>query len=193
MTPEACARMLKALLPPSRMWRLLAASLFSKLFLACGDELVRVEVRGQDLIRESDPRTAAELLPDFERVLGLASEGAPDQRRARVVARLLRRQRFRPVDFLNVLRPLLAGNGGAEDPILIERGRAFAVLVNDDREIFRFFILRDPEEPGTYDLQAAQALVDGMAPSHTAGYVIESINMRCNDVRSLCDRDLLGI
>jgi hypothetical protein len=193
VSPEAYARILKALLPPSKMWRLLATSVLSKLFIACGDELSRVDARVLDLIRESDPRTADEVLPDFERVLELAPDGTADARRARVVARLLRRQRFRPVDFLNALRPLLAGNGGAEDPILIERGRAFAVLVDDDREIFRFFILRDPEEPGTYDLPAAQALVNRMQPSHTAGYVIESINMLCNDVHGLCDRDLLGI
>jgi hypothetical protein len=200
VTAEAYARMLKALLPPSKVWALID-SLLSAIFLACADELVRVGDRVLDLLEESDPRTTLELLPDFERVLGLVAEGSLDERRARVVAQLLRRQRARPADFQQVLAPLFGQ--ATEDVAVIERDRAFALLVGDDREIYRFFIYRDPSEGaiddpepswwgGAYDLDGAQALVDDMAHSHTQGHVIESVNMLCDDLFSLCDRDMLG-
>jgi hypothetical protein len=187
---EVYARMLKALLPPGR-WRLDADGVLSKVFTATGDELARVDGRAQDLLRESDPRTADELLPDFERVLELSSDGTLEERRARVVSLLVRRQRYRPADFQQALAPLLGQL--TEDVVVIERGRAFAILVEDDREIFRFFIYRDPGIAGTYDLEGAQDLIDRMKPSHTKGHVIESINFLCDDEFSLCDRDILGV
>lgn len=191
LTAAAYARMLKLLLPPGKLWQLEPGSLLSCVMLSAGDELVRVSGRGEDLIEESDPRTADELLPDFERVLEIVADGTLAERRARVVARLIARQRFRPADYQLALALLLGQD--AEDVVVIERGRAFAVLVNDDREIYRFFIYRDPALAGSYDLAGAQALVDGMSPSHTQGHVIESIDFRCDDPLSLCDRDLLGV
>ncbi len=71
LSAEAYARMLKALLPPGRIWRLEAESGLSKVMLGAADELVRVDGRADDIIRESDPRTTDELLPDFEEELGL--------------------------------------------------------------------------------------------------------------------------
>lgn len=188
---EAYARMLKALLPPGRLWRLDADSNLSKVLLASGDELERIDQRGRDLIEESDPRTTDELLPDFERMLELSSDGTTNERRARVVAHLLRRQRFRPVDFQTALAPLLGQD--AEDVVVIENTRAQAVAVGDEREIYRFFIYRDPLLPGSYDLAAAQDLVDRMKPSHTLGHVIESIGLLCDSPLGLCDRDRLGV
>jgi hypothetical protein len=67
-----------------------------------------------------------------------------------------------------------------------------ASSMGDDREIYRFFVYRDPALPGTYDIEGAQALVDDISPSQTAGYVVESIDFLCDDPYSLCDRDLLG-
>lgn len=186
----AYARMLKMLLPPSKAWRLDPGSTLSAVFLASGDELARVDARGFDLLTESDPRTADELLPDFERVLGLESAGTDDERRARVVALLVRRQRFRPVDFKQALALLLGQD--AEGVVVIENSRAHAIAVADNREIYRFFIYRDPTEPGAYDLSGAQDMIDRMKPSHTKGHVIESIDMLCDDEFSLCDRDRLG-
>lgn len=190
LSAEAYARMLRHMLPPGKLWRHDADSVLSKVLLASADELSRVDQRALDIIEEADPRTTDELLPDFERVLGLVAEGTLDERRARVVSLLLRRQRFRPLDFQQVLAPLLGQD--ADDVVVIENSRAFAVSVSDDEEIFKFFIYRDPDEPGDYDLAAAQSLADSMKPSHTAAFVIESIDMLCNDPFSLCDRDRLG-
>lgn len=191
ITADAFARMLKALLPPSKLWRLDADSVLSLTLLASSDELVRVDGRGQDLLDEIDPRTTDELLPDFERMLGLVASGTDDQRRARVIALIIQRQRFRPVDFQTTLAPLL-GQAPA-DVVVLEQSRAFAIAVGDDREIYRFFIYRDPTAPGSYDLAAAQAMVDRMKPSHTEGHVIESVSFLCDDASSLCDRDRLGV
>lgn len=191
LSADAYARMLKALLPPGKIWRLDSDGVLSRIFLACGDELDRVDQRAQDLIREADPRTADELLPEFEAELGLVAEGTIDERRARVVALLLRRQRFRPVDFQQVLAPLLGQD--AEDVVVLEQSRAFAILVGDDREIYRFYVYRDPGAPGSYDLSSAQELVTRMKPSHTEGHVIESIDFVCDSPFDLCDRDRLGV
>ncbi len=184
-------RALAALLPPGRLWRLIpGASTITALLAGCADELERVEQRALDLLRESDPRTASQLLPEFERELALAEAPTLEERRARVVAQVIREQGFRPVDFQTALAPLLGLDPG--DIVVIERSRAFVITLGDDREIYRFFIFRDPGLPGTYFLASAQELVTAMAPSHTIGTVIESISMLCDDPFSLTDRDLMG-
>jgi len=189
LTAEAYAGMMKALLPDGKLWRFVA-SMLREFFLGCAAELVRVHGRADDLIRESDPRTAVELLPEYELELELTAAATLAERQANIAARRVRRQRFRPVDFQTALAPLLAQAPG--DVVVIERTRAFCVAIGDDREIFRFFIYRDPSLPGTYFLASAQNVLDEMKPSHTVGHVIESINFLCDDARSLCDRDLLG-
>jgi uncharacterized protein YmfQ (DUF2313 family) len=72
---EWYARQLKQLLPPGALWWLDPGSWLSTQLLAIGDELARVDGRGEALVDEWDPRTALETLPDWERVLGLP-EGA---------------------------------------------------------------------------------------------------------------------
>lgn len=190
MSAEAYQRMMVQLLPPGILWRD-GDSVVSRVLLAAGDELERISQRGADLIGESDPRAADELLADFEAELGLGSSGTDDERRARVVALLIRRQRYRPEDFQQALAPLLGQ--AAADVVVLEQSRAFAIAVGDDRQIYRFYIYRDPTDPGSYDLDAAQDLVDSMKPAHTQGLVIESIDFLCDDPYSLCDRDILGV
>ena len=190
LTAEAYARMMRALLPPGRIWRTDADGILSLTLLAGADELERLGQRAIDLLTEADPRTTSELLPEFETDLDLVAEGTEDERRARVVALLIAQQRVRPVDFQEVLAPLLGLD--AEDIPVIENSRAFAISVGDDRIIYLFHIYRDPDLPGTYDLEAAQILLDRIAHSHTKGKVIESIDFLCDDEFSLCDRDLLG-
>ncbi len=113
------------------------------------------------------------------------------ERRARVVALLVRRQRYRPADFQTALADVL--NQATADVVIIENDRADAIAVADDREIYRFFVYRDPTDPGSYDVVAAQAIVDAMKPAHTVGHVIETTSMICDDPYSICDRDLLGV
>lgn len=190
-SPGAYARMMLALLPPGKVWRLFEGSGLYSLIAGCTDELERLEGRMSDLLAEGDPEFAVEMLPEYERELDLESTGTDEERQARVVARKIARQRFRPVDFQTALA-LLLGQDSA-DVVVLERTRAFAASVGDDREIYRFFIYRDPTLPGTYYLTSAQELVDKIKPSHTVGHVIESIDFRCDDPFSLCDRDVLGV
>lgn len=187
---ERYARMMQQLLPPGRIWKLIGTFL-ADLFLGCADELARVEGRVNDMLNEADPSTATELLPEYESELDLETAATVEERRARIVARLIARQRFRPVDFQTALAPLLALD--PVDVVVIERTHAFAVSLGDDREIFRFFIYRNPALPGTYFLASAQALVDKIKPSHTVGAVIESVSFLCEDPHDECERDLLGV
>jgi uncharacterized protein YmfQ (DUF2313 family) len=188
LTAAAFASMMRMLLPPGRIWRKDGA--VDDALLACGDELERVVGRGADLIEEADPQTTSELLADFERVLGLSSDGTDAERRARVVAHLIKRQRVRPADYQLILAPILGLD--PEDVEIREISRADAVAMADDTQIFRFHVFRDPGLGGTYDIEAAQAVVDAMSHAHVKGYVIEELGMVCDEPTSLCDRDLLG-
>lgn len=68
----AWARALKQLLPPSTvLWTLTPGSTTTLALEALATELARIEGRGLDLLEEADPRTTTELLPDWERMLGL--------------------------------------------------------------------------------------------------------------------------
>lgn len=185
------ARMMIALLPPGRLWRLIGDSVLSRLISACGDELGRLDLRVKDLIDEADPSTTDELLPEWEGELDLDSTGTTTERQARVLAATLAQPGFRPVDIVAALSPLLGTV--ANSPVVIERTHAQASAMGDDREIYRFFVYRNPAWGGTYQIAAAQALLDTISHSHTAGQVIESVNFLCDDAYSLCDRDLLGV
>lgn len=215
--PNPYARMMFSLLPPGKAWRPERDSLLYKLLAACADELGRIDTRVTDLLNEADPSTCNELLPEYERELGIVvvppptvsagfdggafDSGAFDsgsatiettaERRAAVVARRVARQRYRPVDFQTALAPLLGQV--AANVVVIETSHASALAMGDVREIYRFFIYRNPALTGTYYVTSAQALVDAIKPSHTVGHVIESIAFIAGDPRSICGRDLLGL
>lgn len=182
------ARMLIALLPPGKAWRRVLDDLLSTVLLACADELARLEARAIALLEEVEPDSTTELLAEHEREIDLPSTGTTEERRGRVVARHVARQGFRPADFVSALEPLL----GAGAVAIIERTAAEAAAMSDAREIFRFFVYRNPALPGSYFLDSAQSLIDRIKPSHTIGYVIESTDLLCDDPFSLCDRDILG-
>lgn len=186
---EPHARMLAALLPPGELWRFVG-SVLEQVLLGCAEELARVYDRVQDLLREADPTQAIETLAEYEADLGLTAAATEEERRANIVAKLVRRQRYRPEDFRVALAPLLGQ--AIEDVEVIERTHAMAVALGDDREIFRFFVYRNPLQPGDYFVDSAQARLDEMKPSHTIGHVIESVDFLCDDEFSLVDRDLLG-
>lgn len=74
---DAYARQLKHLLPSGLLWKLEPGSWLSKLLLAIADELARIDERSDELLGEWDPGTTVELLPDWERVLGLPLGNLP--------------------------------------------------------------------------------------------------------------------
>lgn len=87
------AGQLSQLLPRGAAWRFAPGGIFSKLLLGLADEPARVEGRALDLVEEADPRTALELLPDWERAAGLpdpctGDPGGISERRAALVRKL---------------------------------------------------------------------------------------------------------
>ena len=183
------ARMMLALLPPGRLWRMVASKMRT-MFAAFADELDRLEARAFALLLESNPATTVEMVPEYEAELGLASTGTTAERSARIVATYVAQQGYRPIDFQTALAPLLGQ--AAANVVVIERTHAQAAAMGDDREIYRFFVYRDPSLGGTYYLASAQQLINTIEASHTIGTAIESVSMVCDSPYSLCDRDLLG-
>ncbi|MCP4448272.1 MAG: DUF2313 domain-containing protein [Myxococcales bacterium] len=190
LSAEAHARVMKKLLPPSRMWSPDPGSLLSLVFLAAGEELARVSGRSADIIEEADSSTTTELIEDFERELLLPSTGTDQERRDRIVALETREQRSRPPDISSALAPYL--DLDAADVDVIERSRADAIAIGDDRAIYHFHVYRDPALSGTPDIDSAQAELDKIAHSHTLGRVCESIAFKVGDPYSLVGRDILG-
>jgi len=84
----AYADQLAQLLPRGPAWQFAPDGPFAGLLLALAAELARIDARAIDLLDEADPRTALELLPDWERVAGLPDTctGAPDDTGERQVA-----------------------------------------------------------------------------------------------------------
>lgn len=62
---------LRQLLPQGAAWAAPGDSNLVQLLGALAEELARIDARTGQLIDEADPRTTLELLPDWERVLGL--------------------------------------------------------------------------------------------------------------------------
>lgn len=85
--------MLQKLLPWGIAWPRAARKNLTNLLMALAHELACLHSRALDLIREADPRTTLEMLPDWERALGLPDPctgplETVDQRRLAVVTRL---------------------------------------------------------------------------------------------------------
>lgn len=92
-SPELYEEQLFASLPPGRAWPDRLESNLRQLLLALAVQLYAVDLRGQQVLAELDPGTTFDLLPEWERLLGLPDPCAPpaqtvQERRARVVQRL---------------------------------------------------------------------------------------------------------
>jgi uncharacterized protein YmfQ (DUF2313 family) len=74
MTAAAYVRQLKQLLPQGGALSTEPDSNITKLMQAIADELARVDSRGEDLIEETDPRTADETIGEWEEFLGLPDD-----------------------------------------------------------------------------------------------------------------------
>jgi uncharacterized protein YmfQ (DUF2313 family) len=187
------ARMQWFLLPPGRLWADWIGSTVRKVFRGAAAEIVRLQTRAFDLIRESNPATSEEMIEEWENSFDLphATDLTLAQRQAKVVGRLILRQRVRPVDYQTALAPILGLD--PEQLEVIEIFRADAIATDDDRAHYRFYVYRDPGLGGTYNLPAAQSLVDDVEHSYTQGKIIESKDFLADDPYSLCDRDLLGV
>jgi uncharacterized protein YmfQ (DUF2313 family) len=92
MTAEQYRDQLLALSPPGSALPTDLDSVYAGLLLAMADELARVDGRAEDVLDELDPRTALEMLVDWERVCGLpgaCSTGAETIRQRREAVHLV--------------------------------------------------------------------------------------------------------
>lgn len=93
ITADEYLRQLQALLPRGAAWAREPGAVLTNLLGGLAEEFARVDLRGDQLIDEADPRTTSELLVDWERVAGLpdtcvvAAQGT-QQRRNALLARL---------------------------------------------------------------------------------------------------------
>ncbi|MDH4319864.1 MAG: DUF2313 domain-containing protein [Desulfobulbaceae bacterium] len=78
MTAADYLSMLQALLPTGAAWPRVLTSELSALLGGISEELARIDERAEDLLNEADPRTALELLEDWERVAGLPDSCSGD-------------------------------------------------------------------------------------------------------------------
>lgn len=93
-TPELYEEQASALLPPGRIWTRRPDSTLHRLLLAFSDLFSSVHSAAAQLLVELYPPSTVDLLPEWERLLGLPDECAAgldqtlQERRARVVERL---------------------------------------------------------------------------------------------------------
>lgn len=82
------AGQLRQLLPRGKAWEFPPDGLLAGLLLTFAEEFARIDARAGDLLEEADPRTALELLPDWERIAALpdACTGTPDNATERQAA-----------------------------------------------------------------------------------------------------------
>lgn len=106
---------LQALLPPGAAWTRERDANLAKLLRALAEELARVDGRAVDLLRECDPRTAFEMLSDWERVTGL-----PDQCTGALITIQERRQ---------AVAMKLASTGGQSRQYFIDLAAALGVEI----------------------------------------------------------------
>lgn len=102
---------LLALLPPGPAWDAEAVPELVKVLEALAQEFARVDARADSLLGEMVPSGVRELLPDWERVLGLpdpclGAEGGFAERRAEVVRRFGEVGRQDPQYFVEIARRL---------------------------------------------------------------------------------------
>jgi uncharacterized protein YmfQ (DUF2313 family) len=108
---EVYAEVLKALLPTGVIWDFREGSNAYLLLRALSYNFSRVAIRAQQLLLEAHPDTMMELLPDWERVLGLpGSNPSPPtalaERRAAVRARLTEQDDPTPSFFVGLANDL---------------------------------------------------------------------------------------
>lgn len=100
-----------ALLPPGPAWELGALPELDAVIAGLAPEFARLDARVEDLIAELVPSGVRELLPDWERVLGLpdpclGGEGSFAERRAEVVRRFGEVGRQDALYFVEIARKL---------------------------------------------------------------------------------------
>lgn len=149
LTAEQYRDQLMALAPSGRALPTDTDSLWGLLLLALADELTRVDGRADDLMDEADPRTALEMLADWERVCGLPSDCAQDaetiQARRQACALTLAAQGGQNIAYFVALAETLGVTASVQEFRPFRAGAASAgdALTNGDWMFA--WVLRSPE------------------------------------------------
>jgi len=136
MNAAAYLAQLQQLLPPGQAWPRDTDATLSKLLSAMAEGLASVDARAFDVLDEADPRTALELLKDWERVAGL-----PDACSAAVADTIHERQ--------NLVHAKITGRGGQSRQYFIDLADAlgYAITITE----FRPFTCEDTCEEAVTD------------------------------------------
>lgn len=68
------ASILKNLLPSGRAWNKYSDSIFNNFLMGLAEEMLRADQSFEKLITESDPRTATDMLQEWENLVGIPDE-----------------------------------------------------------------------------------------------------------------------
>lgn len=169
---DAYAQQLRQLLPTGPAWQQPSTSVLRKLLLAFADSLTRIHNKLVGLLAEADPRTTAELLPEWEATTGLPDDClslsrdlSTAERRADVVARLV-------------------ATGGASAQYFIEVAAAYGYTVTITEPALHTWRVNSAEAQaityfragesgagdslGDYGNEQLECLITRLKPSHTA-------------------------
>lgn len=185
---EEYKRQLISLFPRGRLWTFETLGDF---LTGAATELTRVDVRAAEGLAETDPNTVNETLEEWEEQYGLDGTGTTTERKSALISRVVRKWRTRPVDYQDKFASIL-GFTDPEDVVVIEISAAEALAMGDQKQIYQFYIYRDPGLAGSFLLSDAEALLEDFVHSHTRGTVIENTCFLCDDPLSLCDKDILA-
>jgi len=120
MSTDAYLAQLQQLLPPGQAWPRDTDATLTRLLSAMAEGLAGVDARADDLADEADPRSATELLKDWERMAGL-----PDACSAQVADTIGERQ--------DVLTAKITRRGGQSRKYFVDLAAAlgYAVTVRE--------------------------------------------------------------
>lgn len=134
------------------------------------------------------PQTAEECLEDWEQLYNIAVpvDASLADRRATLLGLV---RGGKPVS--------IPGFSEQMDPVLGEGcwtlyENLIADVSPEDEQVFFAFVWRDPAQPGTYDIAAAQRLATRAKEAHLLVLVGESNCFLTNDPFSRTNRDILG-
>lgn len=158
--------MILALLPFGRAWARSEGSNLSKLAQGAGESLEEVDRRSAELLDELDPSSTAELVRDWERVLGLPDECAGagstlSERRDFIVAKLVGLGGQRAADLIALAA--LFGYTITIEEISVSNTTVGEIEVGDyevaaDTDAHHFIV--HSEATPTFDLEAGDIEID---------------------------------
>lgn len=184
-TLEQYLRNLQSLMPQGRAWPTGDGASLTQLLAGFSGGLSRAHNRAVDLIDEADPRTAIELLTDWERICGLPDDcaavggGTLAERRDAVVAKISARGGQSRQFFIDLADRLgypvtidefqpFTCDSECEDPCCDEPWR-LAWRVNAPETMVREFTCDSPceEALATWGNEVLECAISRLKPAHT--------------------------